>query len=150
MLVDYFDGKDGPWSSVAIAHFAGDATRTFSVSDGKLKTQIGEMTWNGIRGSKNDGFLLFGQYVQLSKGHYAVSIEISNSLAAKIQLLIDTTSSAGTQTHSEHKILASKEQSKYSFDFSIEHNVDDFEVRVYSREDSSDLLLSSVSISQTA
>lgn len=150
MVVDYFDGKDGPWSSVAIAQFAGDVTRTFSVSGGKLKTQIGEMTLNGIRGSKHDGFLLFGPYVQLSKGHYAFSIEISRSLAAKIQLFIDTTSSAGTQTHSEHKILVSKEQSKYSFDFSIEHNVDDLEVRVFCREDSSDLLLSSVSISRTA
>ncbi len=150
MVVDYFDGNDGPWSSVAIAQIAGDVTRTFSVSGGKLKTQIGEVTSQGIRGSNNDGFLLFGPYVSLSKGQYEVSFQISKSLAAKIQLLVDTTSSAGTQVHSEHKISVSNEKIDYSFDFSIEQNVDDLEVRIFCREDSSDLLLSSVSISRTA
>jgi len=150
MVVDYFDGKDGPWSSVAIAQFVGDATRIYSVSGGKLKTQIGEITSDGIRGSKKDGFLLFGPYVQISKGHYEVSIQISTSLATRIQLFVDITSLAGTQIHSEHKASVSKEKTKYSFDFSIDDNVDDLEVRVFCRGNSSDLLLSSVSISRTS
>ena len=146
MVIEYFDGKDGPWSQVAIAQRVEDAILNFTPESGQLRTQIGSLTPLGIKGGPDSGFLLFGPHRPLPAGSYEVSIHIDTKGQVSLPVLIDVVSGAGGVSHAKQDSVVNNSKTNYEMNFSINEAVEDLEVRVHSESDTSDLLLTRVTV----
>jgi 2-polyprenyl-3-methyl-5-hydroxy-6-metoxy-1,4-benzoquinol methylase len=145
-VIEYFDGKDGSWSQVAIARRVDESTRIFTPGMGQLRTQIGQITPIGIQGGSESGFLIYGPYCELVAGRYEVLVYITLADLNDIPVEIDVVSGAGQTTHAGSKFKVTKERELYNIKFSLSDSIQDFEIRVMVNKDSSSLILTKVEI----
>ena len=145
-VIEYFDGQDGPFSQVAIAQRVEESIRIFTPETGLFRTQIGRITALGVEGGSDSGFLLFGPYQALSAGDYEALVYITASNNHPIPLKIDVVSGGGKITHASSKVNVSKAECLYSIKFSLTNLVQDFELRVKVKADTTSLLLTKVEV----
>jgi hypothetical protein len=144
MVIEYFDGSDGPWSRVAIAQRAEDAILNFTPESGQLRTQIGRLTPLGIEGGSESGFLLFGPHKSLPAGTYEVTMHFDTKRQDAVPLELDIVSSGGANIHAKSHCIVTKKETIYKIEFCINDSVLDIEARVHSKTDTTGLLLSKV------
>lgn len=143
-IIEYLDGKDGPWSQIAIARRVEDAFETFTPGSKELRTQNGIVTSLGIQGGVSSGFLVFGPFKPLSAGKYLIELFIVGTGSQFIPIEIDVVSQGGQKIHAQSQIFVSNLQNKYNLEFSLEDAVEDFEYRVKTNSDSSTLCVEKI------
>ena len=94
-------------------------------------SQVGRYEREELVTSKSAGYLFYGPYYSLKRGHYQV--KLSGDFVNLDGVIIDVTSNSGSVRHaivtgSESYDPAKKE---IAMSFSLDHDVDDIEIRMY-------------------
>ena len=129
-FVDFYDGQDGPWSNVAIATRTSESSSSFTISSG-LRTQSGHVENESIVGDDSEGYLIYGPYINLSKGSYDIWINLDSQKNSPIELIFDVVSRNGTLTHSQKRISINKGDSQFNDTFVLDIHANMIEFRLY-------------------
>ena len=148
MVADYFDGKDGPWSSVVIAQRVTEAKTIFKFDSGRLKSHTGVFSQGGIGGTRKAGFLLFGPYVTASAGRFEFEVKLNSDRERPIDVTIDVVSHAGAKHYAKQATKIINSQNQYIVGFTLPEDVEDLEMRIYSANDTTGIVISSIILSR--
>jgi hypothetical protein len=143
-FLDYFEGKDGPWSHVAIAKRKEDYNYRFDANSG-MKTEVGSVESGNIKGSKMPGYLMYGPYESLEKGNYEFSVDFSYPSREPLKILFDIVSENNSKNHFSREFSLDWNDGFIKSSITLNSHTAMLEVRIFATH-SDDLILHGVNI----
>lgn len=129
-FIDYHDGKDGPWSKVAIATRKEEYVFKFDANSG-MKSEVGTIEEGKIKGSKIPGYLMYGPYTQIEKGTYLVTIQFQYSGKLPLTITCDLVSGSPKATYFLNEISISSQSTTIQEKVSIDNRAELLELRIF-------------------